>query len=141
MNRVQKMALFVFINLTVAIVVSGSAVAILYFRDVSGAWRGLGLLALAGISGVAPVIFKEDRQNVGYDERDRCFGQRAALAGFGGAYLVVGLTTMLPFMILGPGGQIDTGWLPMIFLTALITNFYVWSIAILTQYGLWNQNK
>ena len=92
-------------------------------------------MGLAGIGGLAQLFFKKDPGKVEYDERDREIQRRAALAGFGMAYLVVGIVTMGPFIILGPNSPITTNWLPLIFGAAGITHFYTWSIAILTQYG------
>jgi hypothetical protein len=42
---------------------------------------------------------------------------------------------MLPFSILGTDTAVSITWLPMIFMTAGLTSFFVHSTAILVQYG------
>ncbi|MHC4747996.1 MAG: hypothetical protein ACYS18_11885 [Planctomycetota bacterium] len=61
--------------------------------------------------------------------------RRAALAGFGTSYLLVGLACMIPFFILGPKASISVIWLPYIFGGAGLSMFFVHSVAILAQYG------
>ena len=73
-------------------------------------------------------------------DRIQAIQRKAALAGFAMAYLVVGMATMGPFIILGPNAPITTNWLPLIFGAAGFTHFYAWSIAILAQYGWRNRD-
>ncbi len=136
MKRIQKIAMFIFVTVTCALIVSALAVTVVYAKyGFPNAWGGLGFMGIAGISGLAQLVFKKDPGKIEYDERDRDIQRKAALAGFAMAYLVVGITTMVPFTILGPRAPITTSWLPLIFGAAGITHFYSWSIAILTQYG------
>ncbi|MCK5226226.1 MAG: hypothetical protein KAQ89_05870 [Planctomycetes bacterium] len=136
MKRIQKIAMFMFAALTFALIVSAVAVAIIYTKyGFPKALAGLGFMGIAGIGGLAQLFFKKDPEKVEYDERDQYIQSRAALAGFATAYLVVGIATIGPFIILGPNEPITTNWLPLIFVAAGITHFYVWSIAILAQYG------
>ena len=109
-----------------------------------GIWAGISstiavvdiwFMGLSGIGGLAQLIFKKEPGKVEYDERDCQIQRKSAIAGFGMAYLVVGIATMGPFFILGHSAPITTNWLPLIFGAAGLTNFYAWSIAILTQYG------
>lgn len=136
MKRIQKIAMFLLIVFTCAFIISAVAISIIYAKyGFPKAWAGLGFMGLAGIGGLAPLFFKKDPGKAEFDERDRYIQRRAALAGFGMAYLVVGIATMGPFTILGPNAPITTNWLPLIFGAAGMTNFYAWSIVILTQYG------
>ena len=142
MKRIQKIAMFMFIALTCAFIVSALALAVTYAKyGFPRAWGSLGFMGLAGIGGLAPLFFKKDPGKVEYDERDRQIQRRAALTGFALAYLIVGLATMVPYTILGPRIPITTSWLPPIFGAAGLTHFYSWSIAILTQYGWRNKNE
>ena len=142
MKRIQKMAMFIFVVLTSSFILSALAVGILYAKyGFPMAWGGLGFMGISGIGGLAQLIFKKDPGKVEYDERDHYILKRAALAGFALAYLVVGIATMGPFIIIGPNAPITTNWLPLIFGAAGLTNFYAWSIAILTQYGWRNKNE
>ena len=141
MKRIQKMAMFIFIVLTFAIFVTALALAVTYAKyGFPKAWGSLGFMGIAGIAGLAQLFFKKDPGTIEHDERDREIQRKSALAGFAMAYLVVGIVTMGPFIILGPNLPIPTYWLPLIFGAAGITHFYTWSIAILTQYGWRNKN-
>ncbi|MFH1615879.1 MAG: DUF2178 domain-containing protein [Planctomycetota bacterium] len=141
MKRIQKIAMFIFVVFTCAFILTAIAIAVAYAKfGFPGAWGGLGFMGIAGIGGLAQLFFKKDPEKVEYDERDHYIQKRAALTGFALAYLVVGLATMLPFTILGPNAPITTNWLPLIFGAAGLTNFYAWSIAILTLYGWRNKN-
>jgi len=142
MKRIQKMAMFIFVVLTCSFILSALAIGIVYAKyGFPGAWGGLGFMGLSGIGGLAQFIFKKDPGKVEYDERDCQILKKSAIAGFGMAYLVVGIATMVPFFILGHSAPITTNWLPLIFGAAGLTNFYVWSIAILTLYGWRNKNE
>ncbi len=142
MKRIQKIAMFFLVVLSFAIVLSVVAVLILYFKyDFPRAWAGLGFMGVGGFAGFARMIFKKDPGKVECDERDRGIQRRSAIAGFGAAYMVVGISTMGPFIIIGPNAPITTNWLPLIFGAAGLTNFYAWSIAILTQYGWRTKNE
>jgi len=81
------------------------------------------------------LIFRKDKGKVEFDERDHVINQRAALAGFGAAYMVVGLVCMIPFFVLGPKANVSVTWLPMIFVGAGLSSFFAHSVAILIQYG------
>lgn len=136
MNRVQKVAWLLVIAISVAVLLAGGAVGILYVKvGMPKALAGLSFIAIAGLGGLGPLIFRKDKGKVTCDERDRLINRRAALAGFGAAYLVVGLACMVPFSVLGPDRAISVNWLPMIFMGAGISHFFVHSVAILIQYG------
>jgi hypothetical protein len=141
MNRIQKTAWYIVICISTAVVMSLIAVGVLYYMvGMPRALLGFCLLSFAGFLGFAPLIFRKDKGKVTCDERDTLINRRAALAGFGASYLVTGLACMLPFTILGPKAVISVGWLPNIFAAAGLTSFFVWSVAILVQYG-WKENK
>jgi len=136
MNRAQKIAWLLVITISVAVLLAGGAVGILYFKlGLPKALAGLGFLGIAGLSGLGPLIFRKDKGKVTYDERDGLIHSRAALAGFGTAYMVVGLACMIPFFVLGPKANISVTWLPMIFGGAGLSHFFAHSVAILVQYG------
>lgn len=142
MNRIQKMALWVLLWISSAVVVSVIAVAVLYFKvGTPKAMAGLGFMGIAGFAGLGPLIFKKDPGKVTCDERDELINSRAAVAGFASAFLVIGIACMLPFTILGPQATISIIWLPMIFIMAGLASFLIHSIAILSQYGWRNKNE
>jgi len=136
MNRVQKIAWLFVTTISLAVLLSAGAVGILSAKfGLHNAMAGLAFLGIAGIGGFGPLIFKKDKGPVICDERDRIIHRKAALAGFGAAYLIVGLACMLPFFILGPKSSISVIWLPMIFMGAGLSSFFMHSVAILIQYG------
>jgi hypothetical protein len=136
MNRVQKTAGLLVVTISLGVTLSIAATSLLYVRlGMPRAWAGLAFLAVAGLGGLGPLVFKKDKGSVTCDERDRIINRRAALAAFTAAYLFVGLACMLPFFVLGPDGSISVTWLPMIFMGAGLITFFIHSAAILVQYG------
>jgi len=142
MNRMQKIAWSLVITISAGVIVSGIATAILYAKvGMPKASSGLAFLAIAGLGGFSPLIFGKDKGKVTFDERDKLIKRRAALAGFATSYLFVGLVCMIPFFVLGPMASISVIWLPNIFGGACLSFFFVWSVAILVQYGWRDKNE
>ncbi len=136
MNRAQKIAWSLVITISTGVILSGITTAILYVKvGMPKASAGLAFLGIAGLGGFSPLIFRKDKGKVTFDERDKSIKRRAALSGFAASYLFVGLACMLPFSVLGPMASISVGWLPNIFGGAALSFFFVWSVAILVQYG------
>ena len=136
MNRAQKTAWLLVITISSGFVLSCIAVVILYIKSgMPTALAGFMFMAVAAFGGLGPLIFKKDKGNITFDERDKSIKRRAALAGFGTSYLLVGLACMVPFFILGPKASISVTWLPYIFGGAGLSMFFVHSAAILVQYG------
>lgn len=136
MNRYQKIAWLFVVTISVAVLLTVGTVGILYLKlGTPVAPAGLGFLGIAGFGGLGPLIFRKDEGSVTWDERDRLIHRRAALAGFGAAYMVVGLACMVPFFVLGPSSSISIFWLPMVFGAAGLSHFFAHSVAILVQYG------
>ena len=81
------------------------------------------------------MLIRRDPGPVTSDERERLINRRAALMGFAGSYLFVGLACMLPFCVLGPTATISVTWLPQIFIGTGLICFLVRSLAIVIQYG------
>jgi hypothetical protein len=136
MNRVQKIA-WIFVSTTLlAIVVCITTIIILYFMvGMPKALYGFGTIGLAGLGGVGPSIFKKDKSKVAFDERDKLIEEKAKLTGFTAEHVFAGLACMVPFFALGPKGLISVTWLPMIFIGAFLSYYFVHSVSILVQYG------
>jgi hypothetical protein len=142
MNRVQKIAWGFVISISAAFVVSLAAVGILYSHaGMPRALIGFSFMGLTGLGGLAPLVIKKEEGPVVVDERDRLFHRRAAIAGFATAYMVMGAACMIPFFVLGPGASISVAWLPMTFMAAGISHYFVYAVAILNQYGWTNATK
>ena len=136
MNRAQKIAWLIIITITTSVSLTGISVGILYIKyGFPIAAAGMGFLGITGICGLAPVVFKKDQGAVAFDERDILINRKAVNIGFVTGFLIVGLSCMLPFFILGPRHTISVIWLPMIFMTAGLSSIYIHSLAILIQYG------
>ncbi|MHC4621869.1 MAG: hypothetical protein ACYTEQ_29370 [Planctomycetota bacterium] len=136
MNRWQKIAWYNVVVIVVTLALTGVVVGLLAFVvGMPLAYVGLGLLGFLGLLGLSPILFRAKPGEVPFDERDRLIGRRAAVAGFGSAFLVVGLACMMPFFILGPRASISVVWLPLIFGGAGISQWLAHSVVILAQYG------
>lgn len=141
MNRMQKIAWAFVISTSGAVVVSLIAVGVLYsYVGMPKALVGLSFMGIAGLGGLAPLLFGKEEGPVAIDERDQLFHRRAAIAGFTTAYMVFGLASMIPFFALGPNGVVPVTWLPMIFMGAGISHFFMYSVVILSQYG-WTRGE
>jgi len=136
MNRAQKIAWSLVVTISTGVIAGCVAFTVLYFKiGMPKAVAGFALIGIAGLGGFSPLIFRKDKGAVTCDERDKLINRRAALAGFGAAYMVVGLTCMIPFFVLGPKANIPVTWLPMIFMGDGLSLFFAHSVAILIQYG------
>ena len=141
MNRMQKMAWWMVGWILAGVVCAGVAFFVFYFKvGMPKAMAGFSFLAIAAMGAFSPLIFRKDKGAVQCDERDILISRRAAIAGFGAAYLFVGLACMIPFSVLGPEASISVTWLPLIFTGAFLSSFFVNSLMILLQYG-WKENK
>jgi hypothetical protein len=136
MNRTQKIAWLFVITISLAVVSSFVAFAILYVKlGIPKAFAGFALLGIAGFGGFGPIVFPKDKGKITCDERDIFINRRAAIASFTTAFLIVGLACMLPFFVLGPQATIPVWWLPVIFGMAGLATFFVHSVVILVLYG------
>ena len=70
-----------------------------------------------------------------YDERDRSIHKTAALYGLMAAFMVSFLTTFLAFLIVGPGGELEIGYVLTMFLLGANSFFFTESAVVLLKYG------
>jgi hypothetical protein len=136
MNRIQKMSWLMVITQGVALLSAAVAVAILYYLfGFPVAKAGFAFLGIAGIGGLGPILFRKDPGAVTCDERDRAINSTAAKAGFGASYGIFGLLCMGIWFAKGPDAVIDVGVLPIIWMLAGMTCFFVHALTILILYG------
>ncbi len=141
MNRAQKIAWLLVITISAGFVLSCIAVVTLYIKSgMPTALAGFAFMAVAAFGGLGPSIFKKDKGNVTFDERDKLIKKKAALAGFTASFLFAGLACMIPFFIFGPKASISVSWLPNIWAGTFLTAFFVHSVAVLVQYGREEKN-
>ena len=80
MNRMQKIAWFNLIVVSLALGLSVVAFSIGYFifglpaRQAAG---GFGFIGIMGFSGLSPVLFRKDKSKVQFDERDTAIQRKA----------------------------------------------------------------
>ena len=96
MNRYQKMALFTVIVISIAILATITAIAILLMLGFGWpkAFAGSCFMGIAGFAGLTPVIYKKGKSKISFDERDLLIGKKAALAGFGSAFGFTGISSI-----------------------------------------------
>ena len=141
MNRTQKTAWLLVITISAGFVLSCIAVVILYIKSgMPTALAGFVFMAVAAFGGLGPSIFKKDKDNVTFDERDKLIKEKAKLAGFTASFLFAGLACMTPFFIFGLKASISVIWLPNIWMGTFLTAFFVYSVAVLVQYGREEKN-
>jgi len=141
MNKEQKMALSLVISTLFAFAISCTAVVILYYKTgMPRALLGFAFMSLSGLGGFSYFFFKKEKAKVLFDERDQMIREKASLASFMAAYLFVGAACMIPYFVFGPDSSISVKWLPNIFIGALISNFFVYSLVILERYGWRNKS-
>ena len=142
MNRAQKMAWFTLVIVSIGGVLSTIAVILLAAKfGFPKAFVGFGLMGVTGFAGLAPVIFKKDKGQVTFDERDRKIHIKSTRAGFAASYGFVGLICMITWFAIGPKGMVTVNLLPNIFIGAMITMIIVQSITILVEYGRGEKEK
>ena len=76
-----------------------------------------------------------------YDERDRSIHTTAALTGLFTAFMVSFSTTFLAFLIVGPGGKLEIGYVLGMFLLGAMSFFFTESAVVLMKYGWRSTNN
>ncbi len=144
MNRQQKIAWFSLIVILIALILSVTAVGLLYFvvgLPMHRALGGSGLMGFCGLIGLSPLIFRKEKGKVGFDERDLVIQKRALLAAYITFWVLFVVAAMIPFFVLGPKGVISVKILPAMVIGGLIITTLVQSIVILEEYGWGGKEK
>ena len=138
MNRAQKTAWFMLTVTVAALGLSLTAIGVLYLvfgQPISRALRGFGFIGVAGLGGLAPLLFRKGKNKVQQDERDLLIQNMASLAAYSIFWFLFVLAAMIPFFVLGPKGTISVKYLPTMVFGGMITVMLVQSIVTLEQYG------
>ena len=138
MNRIQKISWLMVISIGTAVILSTVSIVLLHSRfGFPRAWAGLSFLALAGIGGLGPLFFRNNPGPVQTDERDQQILLKAARAGFAMSYLLVGILCMgiWEWYKHKNAETISIEVLPMIWMGAALTAFFIHALAILILYG------
>jgi len=136
MNRIQKIAWTLIIAISSGLILSCIAVAILYVKvGMPKAIAGFALMGIVGLAGFSPLIFRKDKGEITFDERDKLIKRRASLAGFGVFFICFFLEWMITDFIVGSNGLIRVRLIGMMFSGACLGMWAAWAVAILVQYG------
>ncbi len=138
MNREQKTARFSLIVILIALTLSVIAVGVLYFvvgLPIRRALGGFAFIAICGLMGLAPILYKKERGRVSFDERDLLIQKKATLRAYTIFWVLFILAAMILFFILGPKGTISVKYLPAMVLGGMVTVMLVQSIVTLEEYG------
>ncbi len=139
MNKTQKGAWF---NMAGVLIYMGVFVG-LYIRlfvvkkmptNFGAFWVLLGFFLLTGLTLYA-VQKKQSPHEVDKDERDSLIEKRAVIAAFVSIWILLFAATMIPRFIVGLDGSVPVWSLAFINVGILLIVLFVYSIAVLVQYG------
>ncbi len=144
MNRRQKIAWFNLVVISLALGLSTAAFCVLYFIFKLPAHRaagGFGFIGIMGLAGLAPVLFKKDKNKVEFDERDMAINRKATIISYTIFWVLFVAAAMVPWFIIGPFGTITVNYLPWMVCGGMFIVTSVQSIVILEEYGWKEKNN
>jgi len=144
MNRVQKIAWFTLVMLALAVAMSVAAFSMAYFILDLPARRaacGFGFIGIMGFSGLAPLLFRKDKQKVKLDVRDLLIKRKAMLAAYWSFWPLFVLAAMAPFFVLGPDGKVGVLYLAWMVFGGMFYVTLIQAIVTLQEYGWKNKEK
>ena len=138
MNRMQKIAWFNLIVISLALGLSMAAFAIFHFvlgLPVNRAASGFAFIGIMGFCGLSPVLFRKDKSKVQFDERDTAIYRKAVGLSYSVFWLLFVASAMIPWFIIGPNGTITTNYLPWMVFGGMFVVTLVQAIVTLNEYG------
>jgi len=138
MNRLQKMAWFNLIVISIALGLCVIAIGTLYYifgLPMRGLIGGIGFLGITGLLGLSPVLFRKKQGEVNFDERDLLIYQKATVVAYSLFWVLFTAVCMIPWLILKTGASIPVVVLPAMLAGGFITVQLLQNLAILVQYG------
>ncbi|MFB0525031.1 MAG: hypothetical protein ACETVZ_05780 [Phycisphaerae bacterium] len=138
MNKTQKSALFhLVIMLLWLAALAYIAIELFVLKKMPQGFVAWGLLVALFAAMFSFLVWIRKRQSpreVNADERDKLITNRAAMAAFVSAWIVLPAVSVIPRFILGEEGCIPAWSLPLINFGVLLIVMMVYSAAILIQY-------
>ena len=144
MNKTQKLAIYCLFMLSLGITIFIYTVIKIYIlksipgKPSSTFWMVMYFLVL-----VPPLIFLRKKQSPNEpdaDERDDLIKKRAVLASFISVWALLAAETIIPRFIVGLDGSIPVWMLAFINVGVLFVAIWIYSIAVLVQYGRGGKN-
>ena len=135
MNRMQKIAWFTLIVVSLALGLSVIAFSIGYFIFGLPAIRAVAGFGFIGILGLTPVLFRKDKSKVQFDERDTAIQRKAVGLSYAIFWVLFVAAAMIPWFIIGPNGTITTNYLPWMVFGGMCVVMLLQSIVTLNEYG------
>ena len=137
MSKLQKSALLNLSLVTVSALISTAC--ILFLASVNargvGPWL-IGFFVCLLLSPGAYILYRKKSLEVRFDERERLIDRRAFIAAAIGLAIFLGCACTLPFAVLGDKSVIKVYYLPLIFISAMLTAQLVHSAAVLIMCAL-----
>jgi hypothetical protein len=134
----QKISWLMVISMGSGLILSAIAVTVGYFMaGFPKAWSGTAFMAIGGLGGLGPLIFRKDPGPVQADERDNVINLKAARASFALSYMVFGISCMGIWQYCKSHGTpvISVEVLPIIWGFAAVTAFFTHALMVLLLYG------
>ena len=138
MNRMQKIAWFNLIVVSLALGLSVAAFAIFHFvlgLPANRAAAGFGFIGIMGFLGLTPVLFRKDKDKVQADERDLAILRKATVIAYSVFWVLFVAAAMIPWFIIGPSGTITINYLPWMVFGGMCVVMLLQSIVTLNEYG------
>ena len=143
MNRIQKMAWFNLIVISLALGLSVIAFSIGYFIfgvPAHQAAAGFAFIGIMGFCGLSPILFRKGKSKVQFDERDTAIQRKAVIVAYSFFWLLFVAAAMIPWFIIGPNGTITVNYLPWMVFGGMCVVMLLQSIVTLNEYG-WRGEK
>jgi len=138
------MSWFTLVMLALAAGLSVAAFSVAYFIfdwPANRAVGGFGFISIMGFSGLAPVLFKKDKDKVKIDERDLIIKQKAMFKAYWTFWPLFVLGAMIPFFLLGPDGTVSVKYLCAMVFGGIFFVMLIESIVYLEEYGWRDKNE
>jgi hypothetical protein len=132
------MAWFTLVMQALALVLSLIAVGVAYFGfglPLRRAVGGFGFIGIMGFSGLAPLFFRKEKDDMKPDERDLLIKRKAMLVAYWTFWPLFVLAAMAPFFVYGPDGKVGVWYLAWMVFGGMFYVTLVYSIVTLQEYG------
>ena len=143
MNRAQKIAWFNLIVLLTALGLSTIAIGVFYFivgLPMRGAICGFAFIGVVGLTGLSPILFRKEKKQASFDERDLLIAKKASLVAYSIFWVLFVAAAMIPWFIIGPKGAITVNYLPWMVFGGMVVVMLVQSVVTLDEYGWRNKD-